>query len=144
MIRDIYDTIKKELLKLDLKESKEYFDLEGSPDSLTNNSFIIKPIDFNPGEFAETQNKSQFNKAIINLQPVFIILISKKITANHRNEINIDLATIKENIIKALMKITGGVGELDKIGFTGSTSAEAGVNLISELNFVIDYRINNL
>jgi len=144
MIDSIYDEIVQKLEDQNLSKNKEYFDMDNVPDSVVDKSFSIAPINFEEGDFETPQNKRSFQGKIINLKALMKIYIARKIPAKDYNSENKNISSKNEDIIKSVLSIGVGSDEKDQILFAGSSSVFAGTVLISEIDFNIDYRINNL
>jgi len=144
MIDSIYDEIVQKLEDQNLSKNKEYFDMDNVPDSVVDKSFSIAPINFDEGDFETPQNKRSFQGKIINLKALMKIYIARKIPAKDYNSENKNISSKNEDIIKSVLSIGVGSDEKDQILFAGSSSVFAGTVLISEIDFNIDYRINNL
>ena len=140
MIDTIYEEIRLKLLALKLKEAKEYFDFDNIPDSLTDNTFIISPIEFDPGDSIKTASKT----VVIGLESGIKVSYAVRLPANEIiNKLKRTMVML-ENILKAILSITVGSDEKDVLDFAGSPYRLDGDKLIYEINFNLDYRINNL
>ena len=141
MIDKIYEEIRTVLLGLKLNEAKEYFDFDNIPDSLADNSFIISPVIFEDnGNSIQTSDTT----VVIGLTAGFKINLSMKLPVNNIvNELKTTLVVV-ENILKGILSIVVGEDEKDGITFAGSSFIVDNNKLIYEINFNIDYRINNL
>lgn len=138
----IYDDIRDALLKLKLKESSEYFNLDNIPDSLTDKGFTINLIDFESSSYGEVSTK-QFNGKIISLKAMIKINICFRLTANQRIQKLKDSSELIGNIIKSLLSINVGNNEKNKIEFVGSNSITENNLIVSEINFEVDFRLLN-
>ncbi len=142
MIDKIINDIVSELNKLKLKQSKEWFDTENVPDSIIDNSFVIAPVALGPGGLAGTNNKSAFERRILNVEFPLKIFYSNKIKANNITQLIKDSGLGVENIINSISSMDVGDNEKDSISFVGSTPTVIGNVLVNEINFNINYRIN--
>lgn len=143
MVENIINDIKDKLNGLKLKISKEWFDSENVPDSIIDNSYIIAPIVLSPGDLSGAQNRTGFKSRIINLSYSLKIFYSKKIPANNLLQLTIDNGKSVEDIIKSILSIGVGSDEKDSINFVGSVPSVIGNVLVNEIDFSINYRINN-
>jgi len=143
MIKDIYDSIRIILKKTGLRESKVYFDLDNVPDSLTDKSFIISEMVPVSGDYSDPDNKDGFQGSIINVKSAMKIFISKNISMNNVGDDLRYISAMVETIIKKMISIEVGT-TLDNVRFVGSNSFQNGVVLVTEIDFDINYRINNL
>jgi hypothetical protein len=141
-IDDIYEEIRSVLLGQSLKESKEYFDFDNIPDSLSDKSFIIAPVPLDPGDLATPDDRLP----LWNLNAKFKIFISMKLPGNNiTQKLKSSLLTI-EGIIKGILSIVCGQDEKDSIVFDGMPDpvVNNSQDIIFEMNFNLNYRIKNI
>ena len=141
MIETIYEEIRVKLLALDLIEAAEYFDMDNVPDSMADGSFCLGLVNMEPGDYAGATSQ-RFGGNIMNLKSLFKINVSYGMTADNVIQKAKDGAVMVENVIMAVLALTVGSNEKDKINFVGSSSAVKGSAIITEINFGIDYRIS--
>ena len=139
MIDTIYEEIRTVLLGLKIKEAKEYFDIENIPDSLADNSFVIAPIEMDAGNSI----KSAESVKVIGVKAGFKIYLSMLLPVNNIIQKMKSTAVVVENILKGILSIVVGEDEKDLITFAGSSFNTDGKKLIYEINFEINYRVNN-
>lgn len=140
MIDNIYDEIRTELLKLKLKEAKDYFDIENIPDSIIDDSFTMGLLDIEPGTRAEPKN----NIPVFNLLGTLRINIAKKIPADNIIK-TMKLLTLKiQEIVNFVLLIDVGSDEKDDINFVGSASTVEGTILVAEITFNFNYRFTKI
>lgn len=142
MINNVYTDIRNALNGLSLKESKEYFSFEEVPDSLSDNTYMISPIEFDE---SDEGNIGVSQKIImIGIISKFKIMFFTKLPAN--NILDKMLLTVEkiENIVKAILGLTIGEDEKDFISFAGATPEVNNQSLVYEINFTVNYRISNI
>jgi len=139
MIDTIYDEIRKKLLALKLKEAKEYFDIDNIPDSLSDNTFVIAPVELDAGNSI----KSAKTTKIIGLTAGFKINLAMRLPANNIITKMKTTLVVVENILKGILSIVVGEDEKDLVAFAGSSFTVDGDKLIYEIDFNVNYRIKN-
>ncbi len=139
-IDDIYDEISRVLKNLKIKESKEYFDIDNVPDSLADNTFMIKPVDISESAFGVADTRIP----LFPLKGEFKINLSYKLPANNIIAKMKSVLLVVESIIKNVLVITVGQNEKDSIKFNSANHTIEKSLLIYEISFDVNYRIKNI
>lgn len=136
----IFEEVRAVILALKIKEGKEYFDFDNIPDSLTDNAFVIAPINFGQGDYKRPDNRIP----LYNLKADIKVNISYVLPANQITQTMKTLMVKVEDIIKAVLAIATGEDEKDNIIFVSADSKVDGTKLIYEIIFNLNYRVKNI
>lgn len=140
MIEKIYKDITEKLISLNLKPAQEFFSEDNIPDTLLDDSFIIKPFDLENGDYSGASTDMR----IFNIAVMSRIALFKKLAVNKVNEIILSNNKKVEDIIKSVLSIGVGSNEKDRIAFQSASAVVKGNSIIVELSFRFNYRITDL